>query len=409
MPHEVMMILAAGSLVLVTGATFGLILRVSGAPGWRIAGGVAAGLLLGSNVLGAAWPEVHQALFVGATEERAALERLESRQQADRMALLRAGATAPNPEALAELEQRHGEERLELMATYRAAVDRDAAPRRWLVAALATLVLLGAGMIRGPSATDLHGPVAPLSIGAWAAGLPAAGAIWAVGWGWGYGRDVALLTAAAVAIGPWVLREGDRRVADDAELGGSSLLEQAGFISTVIAIVCAVLAAIMLDGPFVREAAVWCLAAAPIGWLLPRMNQTGAIREAFDVAIIPSLAAWTTLTLELPGDLSLWPIVILLIIAGDVRWLGALAGALLPGRRTGLRSMRLVLGSMACGPTQLAVTALGAWWLDLPGRLAAALIFAALLIELLSPVRARMGERLARTEAELDELHDQSE
>lgn len=405
MTHEITMSLAGGAVVLVASAALALILRATGLPGWRIAGGVIAGLVLGPAVLGAAWPSAHQTLFIGATEERMALDRLDSRQQADRLAAFESGGA----EAAAALDRRHGEERVEAMGALRTAVDRDAAARRWIVAALSGLVLLGAGLLRGRSGSGEHGPVSPLSIGVWAAGLPAAAALWAVGWAWDYGRGTALLVATAVAIGPWVLREADRRMADDVEHGGARLIEQAGLISTLIAGLCAVLAALSLDGPFIHEAALWCLAAGPIGWLLPRVNRTGAIREAFDVVLIPSLAAWATLVIELPGDMALWPIVILLIVAGDVRWLGGLAGALLPGGRTGLRSMRLVLGTMACGPTQLAVAAIASWWMELPGPLTAALVFAALAIELLSPVRARMGERLAQTEAELDDLNGQSD
>jgi hypothetical protein len=405
MPHEILMSLAAGAVALAASAALAIILRATGMPGWRIAGGVIAGLVLGPAVLGSAWPSAHEALFIGAAEERAAMDRVESQQTADRLAALEAGG----PSAAAALDRDHGEAERAAVAALRDGIDRDAAGRRWIVAALAGLVLLGTGVLRGPSGANHHGRVAPLSIGVWAAGLPAAAALWAVGWAWGYGRGTALLVAAALAIGPWAIRAADRRSADEVEHGGASLIERAGLVSTLIAGLCAALAAFTLDGPFRHESGLWLLAAAPLGWLLPRMRETRLIRESFDVVLIPSLAAWATLRVDPPGDLALWPIVILLVVAGDVRWLGGLTGALLPGGRRGLRSMRLVLGSMACGPTQLAVTAIAAWWMALPGVLTAALVFAALAIELLSPVRSRMSDRLAQTEAELDELHDGSE
>ena len=69
--------------------------------------------------------------------------------------------------------------------------------------------------------------------------------------------------------------------------------------------------------------------------------------------------------------------------------------------------MRLVLGSMACGPTQLAVTALAIHTRSIPGEFAMALLFGAVLIETTVGARRSMARRLIETEEEIQRMMDE--
>ena len=88
---------------------------------------------------------------------------------------------------------------------------------------------------------------------------------------------------------------------------------------------------------------------------------------------------------------SLWPPLLLILLSGDGRWVGATIGALLPGGRPGLRTMRLVMPAMACGPTQIAFAALVLHEALLPEDLVLALVAGAVLVEATTPWRGRIA------------------
>ena len=57
--------------------------------------------------------------------------------------------------------------------------------------------------------------------------------------------------------------------------------------------------------------------------------------------------------------------------------------------------MRLVMGAMACGPSQLTVAAVGLWSGLLSEPIGLALIAGALVVEVLAPLRGRVAKELA--------------
>jgi hypothetical protein len=168
------------------------------------------------------------------------------------------------------------------------------------------------------------------------------------------------------------------------------------------------------------------LAALPIGWLvgalLPpaRRAEEGRgdrrigidlsylSRVVRDVFIVPALAASVALRIEWFHHFAIWPVLLLVILSGDARWLGALLGAMTLGGRRWLRTMRLVLGSMACGPTQLAITSIAIHGWILPERFVAALLLGAITVELTAPARRGLARRLAEAEVELDRLDEEA-
>jgi hypothetical protein len=122
--------------------------------------------------------------------------------------------------------------------------------------------------------------------------------------------------------------------------------------------------------------------------------------------LLPTLAGCAAVRIEVIEHFAFWPLLIVLLLSGDGRWLGAVTGALLLGGRSGLRTMRLVLGSMACGPTQLAVLAIAVHLWAMPDELPFALLIGAIVIDATAPARRKIAQQLAEVEAELSEESD---
>ena len=114
--------------------------------------------------------------------------------------------------------------------------------------------------------------------------------------------------------------------------------------------------------------------------------------------MIPTLTASVAIWVDLLDDWSLWLVLIVLLLSGDGRWFGAFVGARLLGGRRGLRTMRLVLGSVAAGPTQLAVAAVAVFAGAIAPSVALALLLGAVLIEITAPTRRGMSRRIVQME-----------
>ena len=115
-----------------------------------------------------------------------------------------------------------------------------------------------------------------------------------------------------------------------------------------------------------------------------------------------TLAALIAVRIELFDHFAIWPLIVILVVSDDGRWLGAFIGAMLLGRRKGLRTMRLVVGSMSAGLTQLAVTAVAAATWMIPHRLLMPLLLGSLLIEVTSRARRHFAAELRRMDEEAD-------
>ena len=432
----------AWCLLLVLPILCALLLRSARCPGWAVVGGAVAGILMGPAIFGRIAPDTFEKVFVGGFEQRQALDSLKRRQGAD---ILAAQAAGLDEEAMIEMERRHRAERAPLEQKLREARWEDQRPLRIGVAIVVALTLLGAGRLGVREGDRRQGLGAPLSIGAWSSLLPGALAYVAMTWLWRHPPAPSLLAAAAVAIGPWALTSADRQSADEAEFGGAHMIQTAGRIASVIAIAAAVFALVMARG---GPGLLWSLPllALPIGWLLKKGSgvvfgaeaggrkrgresfseekgsgvvfrpeaeeaaQPGALRVAgffsgavLEAVLVPLLAACVGMKIDIFAYFSIWPLVVFVLLSGDGRWLGALMGALLPGGRRGMRTMRLVMGSMACGPTQLAVAAVAAHTWAVPESVPYALLLGAVYIEMSAPLRRIMARRLAQTEEELEE------
>ncbi len=386
-------------------------LRWARCPGWAVLGGAVAGIVLGPSIFGRALPAQFQTLYVGGVEQQAVLEHFVRRQQADAIAAEPAGA---GPERLAELTEQQRQARRDLEITWDKAKWADQRPLRAFTVAVVVLTLLGAGSLSGRNDGRPRSLVASMSVGAWSAGLPGGLAFAAMYWPWHRPLSEAVLVGAAVAIGPWVLTSIDRDAADQAELCGAHMLQTAGLIATVLAI-AAVGWGLWLHQGIGGLLFATPLLAAPLAHHFFPQKGSGVVFGGFravgdawvERVLVPVLAGSVAIKIDLFAHFAVWPIVVILLLSGDGRWLGAYLGAMVLGGRRSLRTMRLVLGTMACGPTQLAITALAIHTWSIPGEYAMALLLGAVLIETTVGARRSVARRLIQTEEEIQRMTEE--
>lgn len=367
------------------------LLRACRAPGWSIIGGICAGLLVGSTFLGRLQPDLYNKLYLGGAPERQQLIALDAYQKSAR--------ADPDRQPIAPDA---------VMDARRALADaqRDfQTPLRIIALCITTLVLIGAAAGRHGEPDPRQHTIHALSIGAWAALLPGGLAFVILRALLNLPLGPALVASSAVAVGPWLLSRADRDAADFAEHGGARLIHRAGIVSSALAV-----AALMYG---VAESAgvdgliyIIPLAGLAVSWLVPALH-IRLLLPALNHVLLPAVAAFAAVHLDLFEHFAFWPMLLILVLSGDGRWLGAFLGAMMLGGRKGLRTMRLVMGSMACGPTQLAVAVIALAADALAPEYILPIVLGAALVEAVAPLRRRMAVRLLQTEIEIDEMmHD---
>ncbi len=383
----------AVALLLAASAGWAALLRWARCPGWPVVGGMVAGLLLGPTILGLVLPQHFVSIFDGGTEPRAAIRHLASRHGAELLAAETAGSS---PDVLTELGERQAAEARNAQDRWQAGRWADQQPLRMATGALVVLLLLGASVLAVGGERRGRTLTGAASIGVWSAVLPGGLAWFAFRAWWDLPGVESALGAAAVAIGPWALTPTDRDAADQAELGGARMVQTAGRMATVVALVVALAAFWRREG---AQGLIWWgpLTAVVVGWLLPsgRPGGRAVVRGVLEIVIVPAVAASVAMKIDLADDFALWLVVVVMLLSGDGRWLGSVTGAAILGGRRGIRTMRLVLGSMAVGPTQLAVTAIAVHTWSIEPPLALALLAGAVMVEVSVPMRRTMARRLA--------------
>ncbi len=385
-------------------AALAALVRRARCPGWPVVGGLLAGIVLGPSVAGRVAPEAWASVVEGAPLEREQLQDLRRRHGAE---LAAARHASFDDRELAAVTNRNHREADLAVAAFEGARREHQRPQRILAGLLVAAVLLGGGLVSIRANGQRAPPGTALSIGAWAAALPAGLAFYCLRWWWEQGVTESLLAAAAVAIGPWALGAVDRGAADHAEVHGALTMQSAGRCATALAI--GLVLAALAHAVGIRAAAAGAvLLAAPAGWLLRPLSEPAAAvaRRWIETLCVAPLAAWVAMRVDFPGSGAwLLPAALLLVLAGDARWIGAFCGAMVLGGRRGLRTLRLVMGAMAAGPTQLAVTAVALCTGHIEERFALALLLSAVVIEVLTPLRRAMAGRLDETEQEMEDLN----
>jgi hypothetical protein len=290
------------------------------------------------------------------------------------------------------MHEQHRRELDEAVAQWRAAQWRDQATLRTFAMTITALALLCAAGFSVRQRDPRQNWLSSVSIGFWAAVVPASLAWLAARAWWGYEMHEAALLAGAVAIGPWALTASDRASADEAEHGGAHMIQRAGRVASALA-VAAFFATLWHTGGGQKALYALPLLALPLGWVI-RIPPIVAARVA-EWLIIPALAAMVAIKIEVFDHARLWPIIIVPLLGADVRWLGAFIGAMLPGGRSMFRTAAMVIGVMSTGPTQLAIAAVALHAWAFSESLALALLLSAMLNEFTSGTRRRMANQLA--------------
>jgi len=415
------------------------LLRWARAPGAAVIGGAIAGILLGPTIFGRVMPTTYEELFIGGASQREQLEQAARGHHAELLAAQEAGT---DQAAVEQMQHDHETELRTHQRTLEEARWSHQRPMRYVVFAIVGATLLIGGLRRIAPGNAPRSWGSAVSIGLWSATLPGALTLLAMRWWWEHDLAESALVAAAVAIGPWALTDVDRRAADEAEHGGAWMMQTAGRMATIVAILVAG-GAMWLAGGVQHLLWASVLLMLPLGWAIARLTAAGGVRSpsarghetgehsreleprgaTSDVsgqardhadrgrgyliaehALLPALAACAAVRIELLEHFAFWPVLVLILISGDGRWLGAVTGALLLGSRSTLRTMRLVLGSMACGPTQLAVLALAVHTWTVPDELPLALLVGAAVIEATATARRKISRELADAEVELSDF-----
>ena len=340
-----------------------------GWPRGRIVVGVLVGVLLGPSVLGRVAPSPWEHVFVGAVPERTALDNLDREHRAWSLAASHAGLSvaeqAPHDEAYSSARAP-----LEAARSEATAVHRGPWMVLILLLAFATALMAPATARQAPGVRR-----AKLAVGVWAATVPALGFLLFVG---AVPAPEALLMAAALAIGP----------------GRSTGARGATLAAFGLALVVAV------DLPL-----AWFVVAITIPGLLgvrPSAHLRRRLRKTCEVILLPSLAAMTVIQVDVLAEATLLEILVVTILAGDGRWLGAAIGLALQGTARIERVVADTIGFVddAMIPQLSVIAVLSALQLISPSWVTS-LLAATIVIELTSPLRRRIAAWLRRAPSEL--------
>ncbi len=366
------------------------LMRATGLPGGAVIGGMIVGLVLGPSIFGRVAPDQFAEIFEGGTGE--AHEQLNALLALREQAAVDPVITAPSLEQLAAAQDAWDQQRW-----------NHQLPVRISVAIFVCVMLLAGTPGRLSQARTRVDPgwLAPISIGLWAALLPGGLAFIALRAALDFSLTASLLAASALAIGPWAMSVVDHTTADRAEFGGALLLRRSAIVASTAAlgtIAYATHAANQLS------MLAWFSPVSLVIILAAGISSTRRI--GIDITrqlLMPILTAIALLRVDLLEAFAFWPVLLVLLLSGDGRWTGAFLGAMLPGGRRGLRTMRLVMPAMAAGPTQLAVAAIATVAWMIPQDLTLALLLGVLAIEASAPVREATVDRLLEVEDELQQ------
>lgn len=377
------------TLLLVVPCILAVVLKWTKIRAWSMVGGVVGGILLGPAVLGSVAPSYWEGIFLGGVAEREELTQLDRQQHAD---ILAATTLGVDQDLLLQLRADQQFVRSISEDQWQLATWKDQRALRNYAITLVVLILLSGNDRRArrqtysnTTSTD-HAPLSmSLSVGAWSSVLPG-GCVAVISYlFWDASLAASLAIGACLGAGPWTLSRWEQRTADGSETGGALLMVRCGRIAWCIAGVAAIFAGWQEHGPM---ALVWLLPLLllPVVWMIPPRDGR-LLRWFVDFAAIPSLMT-TAMVLINPADaFQLWPILIVILLCADARWLGGVVGLGILGGRTSADAMRLSIPLVDAGVSQLCLVTLlfGAGVLTAP--LAFAVIIGALFLEITAPIR----------------------
>jgi hypothetical protein len=409
MAHTLPLILFMAVLIVFAAGTAAVLHRAGmNHTGARSIGGLLAGFLLGPSILGSFNPQQYRTYVLGGADEHRALAQLVRKHGAD---LAVAEHARIDNKQFTKLRHEQIQELSAAQQTLTKAEFNHQGPIRIIIGGLVAAVLLCSGLFSLARTQGISHWPASISIGLWSGIVPAALGFMAAYWWWDCTIAIAAAFAAAFAVGPWILSPAEASIADEVEVGGAAMILNGGRIASCQGIVLAIGASAL-----VLSAEMWTactvLLALPFGWLILLANNRTAkvsgiyshqIVWIFDRWALPALAALITVRVDVLRQFSIWPFVLAMVLSSDGRWLGAVLGAMLPGGRSLLRTMRLAIPSMAAGPNQLAIAGFASMCGLVSDSLVLAMIGGAAFVDLTANTRRRLALRIGQTEEELEQ------
>ena len=351
------------TLLLFIPLIFAFIFKRANVRSWSLFGGLVGGILLGPAIFGNMAPEYWEGIFQGGVEAHQAY--IES---------------VDGQDAKVETDT--------LFEAWETAKWEDQRTLRDYVIALVFLILLSGTMrsnVRGNAP-----PLMSLSVGVWAAIVPCGIVTMLSLWFLDVSLPVAFAFGACLATGPWTFTRWEQRTADESEQGGASLMLRCGRVAWLVASLVALYGAWQVRGAM---ALVWLLPLLllPLVWCIPSRSWKW-LTLFVDYAAIPSVMA-TTLVLIHPIDaLAIWPIVFVIVLCADARWLGGIIGLGILGGRESENSMRLAIPLVDAGISQLCMASLLFGVGILPASLTLAVLLGAVFLDRTASIRMKFAQ-----------------
>lgn len=377
------------TLLLLIPLIFAAVLRVGKVRGSSIIGGVLAGIVLGPAVFGSISSNLWESMFQGGQQSRQIVEQIERQQQSVLSSVVATGVDE------VVLERLRADQQLELeqaVVAWKTQQWEDQRTLRNYVLVLVIVVLLSGSLRRsviGKSTTATS-----LSVGVWAAIVPGGIIATASLYLWGTSVAESLAIGACLAAGPWTLTRWEQRAADGSEDGGAALMLRCGRVAWVVAGAAAIYSAWTVQQAM---SLVWLLPLLllPLCWSIPR-TQLAWLTWLTDNAAIPSIVATTLVLIHPIEAFSFWPVIVVLLVSGDGRWLGGMFGLAILGGRSSVSTMRLTMPLVDAGVSQLCMASLLFGVGVLRPELALAAIIGVVFLELSAPMRRKFAISIAR-------------
>lgn len=347
---------------------------LGGRPAAAVIGGVMGGLLLGGAVLGQLAPSLHERIYLGGVQERAALREAMRRDGAE-LAAMRAAGLPPDSINAARSAQQAA--RAPLQDALNAAESRRMDAHRLIALALVTMAAFAAGSAscrarRSPAEATHHVP-APLSVA-----IPCAATFALLHLLAGVDPPTALAAAGATGAGSMLLTPGRWTPA----VGRQPGVWRVTAISLTFGVAIVLFAGLWARAGGQGQASLVTIAAGllvvlawPAGLLMQLCRGAPArarrlLKRAFLAVLAPASIAAAAVHLDFHllanGSLSGWAVVACLILAtvaaSDGRWAGVYLGWLLFTRRRPRGSL-MDVATETIGTGALLTQAVGASWL----------------------------------------------
>ncbi len=372
------------TLLLFVPLFFAYLLKQAKLKSWPLLGGLLAGILLGPAVFGSIVPDYWEGLFQGGIHQKEQFVNLKRQQQSDFLAANKIGTSE------AVLLQIKADQQYELKQIEDAWLSAQWSDQRTLRNYAIVLIVLI--FLSGNVRTKIPGtapPLMSLSVGVWAAIVPCGLLSLISMFFWESNTPAMLAFGACLAAGPWAIARWEQRAADDSESGGAALMLRCGRVAWTVATIVAIYATWQLRGVM---SLVWLLPLLllPLCWLF-HAKKAKWLHLFVDYGAIPSVVATTLVLIHPIESLSLWPIIVVILISADGRWLGGIIGLGLLGGRSNKDALRLSLPLVDAGVSQLCMAALLFGAGVLPPSYALAAIIGAIFLDRTAMIRMKFA------------------